>query len=612
MAGLASEAVAHAAKDQDRLSTAHFVELFSSSLSLLTILSGSHGQSLPKLVQPLQEFQVVQMIVKCLISSKGVPDGRVLCTALNFFTILAVSGDQSLLQLLLREIPAVLAVISSMCGRNDETPQHGFDDTQRENWRAGIRLLSASLRASNVHSFGLATSSILVNLALDFVSANQIALVSRLTVCCAPGADASELFDAAAMLSLVAEFCGPANIDKFKSKYPAIVESMCELAKSLLRTSSRVLGALAKARELFNGLSEVEASMVGPAHTVFSIGGAPNAKHEAIRFSTFVSKAFPSNPHKRRRAVSTENWIPESPVEPKSLSALERSCRAAVSGEFAIELEQAAAECLYGSLLVLWRTHPARSSFVQFSKNEAEQLDSLALVKIGAVIAFRPVVSNYSEGIEYGEVLSTNTVQRVWHVRPLEGQEMKCDVSARQLAGVEDLTQRRVVLSYAPAPETAADLESSVGSASVGHLVLGLRWASQAFPQEGMSVITRRLAELLAALLGTELSVHRAIGSHASLRGHVTSAIALQVLELFGDSTEVNSRLYGQLQSRRTVKPAIGRDTWDSVRKQLRPELECAIKELEQQCSDTRLPTASVVGINRQGSNAFRGLGSSL
>jgi hypothetical protein len=232
----------------------------------------------------------------------------------------------------------------------------------------------------------------------------------------------------------------------------------------------------------------------------------------------------------------------------------------------------------------MWRTHPASSAFVAFSPTEAARLDGISLVKKGSTIAFRlgqcstnALAASFAPDhsyVQYGEVVHADTYQREWLVRSHGSKGGVLTVKETDLAGIEDAVKLRCVLAYCPAPETSSELEECLTTASVGHLILALRWCHNAFRLNDESLLSDslvdRLSELLAAFVAQELSIHRKIGSQRKLRkSEYVALIANQVLDLFGvESTSDSPSL-----SPRCLSELLSADALAVVREQLHREL---------------------------------------
>jgi hypothetical protein len=199
------------------------------------------------------------------------------------------------------------------------------------------------------------------------------------------------------------------------------------------------------------------------------------------------------------------------------------------------------------TLWFLWKTHPASKSFVVISDIEAAQLDAMRFVNPGTIIAFR----SHNNDLDYGRVVRCDTVSRKWLVK-LEEQGREVVVDERQIAGLEDVTKRRSLLAYAPAPDAASDVEAFVPNASLGHLILILRWCNQ-FQSElrcnsnpstvtSMLSIVNCLAALSSSFLGTEVSIRVENNQGSYPNQFVDGLLARQIFQLFSkDEPELSA-----------------------------------------------------------------------
>jgi hypothetical protein len=205
--------------------------------------------------------------------------------------------------------------------------------------------------------------------------------------------------------------------------------------------------------------------------------------------------------------------------------------------------------CLFLALRVLWKTHPASNSFIVISEDEASLLDAMRFVDLGTIVAFRS--SSKVNELDYGRVMRCDTLSRTWLVRS-EKNGLESIVHECQLAGVEDVTKRRSIFAYASAPDSANDIEVYCQSASLGHLILILRWCNQ-FQSElqrssntstlnAMSAIVKCLVEISSSLLSTEISLRLESNNGAYPNSTNDVELARQVLHLFSDETFVLTR----------------------------------------------------------------------
>lgn len=584
-------------------------------------------------------------------------------SALSFFTKMAASGETIMLSLLVSHESAVFLPSRQIALSVSSTGQ-------RNVWLASLNLIVACLRAlSRNTEINDDISRRFYIIFVDFIIEHKDAVFRCLEQCSSVefGPNASEhytftldvLREAKLVLGMVSELCTQGVIDLFKRGCPELLDALIGQAASLLVSLSTFLGASGSARDIFRALNEVEASddmtvdqgfaALGPLYRVLA-GGLQNAKHEAIRFSShFVlncTRSTSEDDVEAKRTISnrwsTDN-LDQSSSAALAMSSLEHKCRSGVTSKFAFQMELEAAECLFFAILILWKKHPASSSFVMYSDDEVAQLDAMSFVRSGTVIAFRSNIRprivlpfyngtevNQTQGDEvlrFARVLRSNTVNRRWHVRLVshDGSPEDCLVEESQLAGIEDASRRIAMLSYFGAPETSSDLEAMRGPISVGHLILALRWCSQFysekcddfFPCQPGPAITR-LAELASAFVGLEVAVHRETRTRENSDADSHSKILSdQLLDLFGDATEfhgvfagVHGRELGPREGR--LKPIICTESWQGTRSQLRSCLDSAVVEMSTKLGEeTRsIDVGGSLFIHRSGGTSpFRGLG---
>ena len=510
-----------------------------------------------------------------------------------FLTSMASLGDSRFMELVIEVAPRVLAMCAAhyVSLRNETMQGHGSSlsgataDLKRdvfchqgghESWLEGLNFLSAVLVSSN--SMPAPTRRSLFAVATDFLNSHKGLIRSRFQQICdkAPGLSSpvftlSSLHEAKLLLSILSDVSTCQGGTPLESDSTELFSTVLSCSISLLASIGSFLGASAASRGLFKLLNEYESAgevadlqllPLSPLYHLMMTSGVPTAKHEAIRFSHFASRSTKASNESEMKAQEevVTNWglsLAEQAADSRSLSNLQHSCRRSVTSQFAFSIEFAAAEALFFAVHFLRNVHPSSHCFVPFSGSEAQNVDAFALVHPGVVISFRPPTSSSLDGfavspgveskepaISYAEVLHSDTVRRQWRVREL-GKKVGGErvVSYHQLAGIEDTTKRQCLLAYAPAPETSSDLETAMGIPSVGHLILALRWCDQvqseirsSSPLAHRSVIVQRLAEIVAALLGTEVSLHKLIGSHGNAsRSGTLQVFTSQLADLFGD-----------------------------------------------------------------------------
>jgi hypothetical protein len=556
----------------------------------------------------------------------------------------------------------------------------GKEDPAQELFIAAMLLLATSLRtASRSLPTGESTTRRIYFIASEYLSKNDKSIIGCLRQVSSVEVTARLTVrvtrEAAAALSVVSELCGRNAVDLFKRSHPHLYRDLLHEVRAMARAICCYLGASAASRELFKGLDVEDSAATNPVSfaglsPVFDIlaNGVSNSKHEAIRFSLFAShctSAVTSDEHKAQSDYAI-SWAPRArsaSIEnnPRSESSLEQNSRSAVTCAFAFQLEDVASSCLFHAANILWKTHPSASSFVTYSPEESAKLDGLSIVKVGMVIAFRAINSSrgllvsqhgfdsnqqHSAGnddpLAFGEVFSIDTVNRCWQVWLVSGSDASeewCYVDEQQLAGVEDITKRHSILAYAPAPETSTELEavtSGVGGAhglSVGHLILALRWCHETHMEFGSQPSTSQLAEVLSALLGVEISLHKESKSHQNMRNRQPEAsfmLGAQFLDLYGEEPELGCIHFDvddappfALRREGRLKKILSKGAWEGIRQQLHSEMRQASMEIEAKRAASRsramdidngwfASAAGNIERTRNNSSLFRGLSISM
>lgn len=489
--------------------------------------------------------------------------------------------------------------------------QIGQEDLRHELQIAGIVFVANSLRS--ITSSGFISDQLskrMLSVALDFLESSndqfmdclrQISGVSFVS-------DVKDLTirsvrEATAILSLVAELCRRHNIDEFKQRFPSWFQSFVEASADVARSMCLFLGASGASRELFRALGDDDDSLhdnggpglgLSPLAHVISLS-LSNPRHEAIRYSHFVSRwsAAVTEAEHELYDVFPGKWSPPSSGhpsgdDPHSESALGNNCKRNISSKFAFTLEDHAGKCLFHAIDVIIKTHPMTSSFVMFSHRELQRLDPGRLVAVGSVIGFREsdVRGNF-KCIRFGKVLGIDLARRIWRVSLLdcEGLEGPITIGMELFVGIEDNLKRKPTLKFAPAAESSAESEKQGSNLSVGHLISALRWCHEYSLELGRKPSITRLAEIVSVLLGVEVSMNRE-EPQKSGRGakHSTATLSIQLLDLFGASGELcgdsDSEIPYGFRREGRMHLLVSTEAWGSIREQLRPELETAIKDL--------------------------------
>jgi hypothetical protein len=245
-----------------------------------------------------------------------------------------------------------------------------------------------------------------------------------------------------------------------------------------------------------------------------------------------------------------------------------------------------AAKCLFTASLFLWKTHPAANCFISISSEEALEIDSMRCVKPGNVISFREASKQI---VRIGRILRSNTVERIWQVQ-VDDEESVIDVSCSDLAGIENVARRTTILGHVQAPDSSAAIEAFHRSASLGHLILGLRWCSQFFSESNEQSSLQgepitaciRLAELLVAILGIEVSIRDEVRRNQcdSTITQVDVCLAHQIFDLLEDVTDVSDHTdsyTGRREGR--LKSILHSECWKQIRIQLKYHISMAAHE---------------------------------
>ena len=525
----------------------------------------------------------------------------------------------------------------------------GLDDPTHTLWRASLKFIASTLRSASRNADTRdGTMSRYCTVAFDFLLSNRESVLSALRTCSSVSFGSKSfvftlnaLREATLIISILSELTSRAHVDAFKRACQELYSDLIREAKSLVVSIGSFLGASGSSRELFRAMADFDTGDGLPVYHVIS-GGVPNAKHEAIRYSHFVSRCSAAVTREDHESQSTfppqwEHTLRRGSIsDPHSVSSLEHNCRSSVTSNFAFKVEHAAAECLFFALSTVWKSHPASTSFVMFSEQEASRLDALPLVRPGMIIAFRAADGGEflstsekdSPGSMYfGQVLHCDTVHRAWNVGLMNGPSSDgaatCFVSESQLAGIEDTNKRRCILSFVPAPESSSELEGMGASISVGHLLLVLRWCSQMSleargdeSRRGVESLASRLAELTTAVLGTELSIHHEIGSqHSTMTPEAEKILAAQLLDLFGETSELGfEEAFGPAAARHgRLKSVVDDSVWQAVRRQILNELDRAITDIQAKRNGKNMSAIEggwYTGMRSSGNaSPFRGLG---
>jgi hypothetical protein len=629
-----------------------------------------------RICHEFEKFSLVQTLVSYTIFCRKKYDvgesnnfnHEIVQCVLRLLTSMAASCNSRILSLIASSQVALLVtsckpetVFSTseifLRGYSDVRKSHssvleGSDDPDHNVWVSCLRLFGVCLLAASkfVASADIEcnyTARNIYKVSFDFVKDNKTSILDsfkRISDVDFGGKAERECFwtinclqEAKSILFIVSELSKKEAINSFEQDSHVLFDLVDQISRVVV-VFSTFLGATSASREIFLALSEFDTEDMAVDQGVFFAslrpvfrllaGGLQNAKHEAIRYSNFVSASFRAI--SKSEAIAHRNF-PErwkvsedhpSPVS-KSICSLERTCRENVTNMFSFHVEIEVAECLFFAIFLLWKTHPASSSFVMFNEEELKRLDAIRLVKPGTFIAFngrgRGWVRGYSKttnehsteekskDLMFARVIRTDTVNRQWYVHvagpvhPFQDGAEYC-VQEFQLAGIEDKKKRICTLSYSPAPDTSTGLISLSGQPSVGHLILILRWCSQIYSEknddflsDGTDAMIVRLAELVSAFLGLELSIYTEIKNPnlMPLLDSHSKEISEQLLDLYadcadvGNSSEIGPGNSGFLSREGRLRTVVSRDLWHFVRNQFRSYLDLAIADFARRAGNS-------------------------
>jgi hypothetical protein len=392
----------------------------------------------------------------------------------------------------------------------------GRDDKVHRVWCLAIHLVTTLLRIACIHGKGREYTK----LAHDFVLQYDSVLRSCIIYCSSVGNGSvlthNLIDEASEILALLQELKGKSG-------------PYLETVLSSVGSFSDFLGAIGTARFLFKLVRENEAANQeedGPFENIQEFhpalaGGVANARFEAIRYAHYARNAYAmvtSDDHNLFSKV-------RSPIP--GGNELEVTCYRAINNCFSEAIEAAVARCLRQGYLLLLKNHPASTRFTSFSKDENVHLHPLTIVKNGTFITY-----SFEETQRFARVVSCDTIRRTWQcntIDPINREISKevVTVSADDLTGVEDILKRKTLFQFIPAPDDATELDKR-GPANVGHLILALRWC-----REEQTRAAEGLAESTAALLATELALHKEIGNVSRAPDSVCRRMSHQLTDLF-------------------------------------------------------------------------------
>jgi len=422
------------------------------------------------------------------------------------------------------------------------------------------------------------------------------------------------LTEATDTLALVSELLTGEHKKYLESTSLNLYQTLVSAAMNVSKALSCFLGATATARETFSCLTVLDKAIeetegnnaaadagnivnesamalysVSEIHPLVS-EGVPTAQHDAVRYAHFASTccvkmtteeyAVSLCPTTKTDELAT-TAKPVPPKHPAKDDKVQQSFQIHVDNIFLVRMETIAAECMFNSLSVVSKAHPASTSFVYFTPTEASKLDAMSLVQLGMIIALRKTgdgaVDESSSSLDFVRVVDADYLRQTWDVEsfPNGGIDTKRRVPSSLLAGMEDVANRKCLLQYAPAQKLIADERNLAhDNLSIGHLILALRWCRQHAnaKSEGSPLrpnpLVRCLAEGSASLLGLEVSLHYELGTVKHTDHDVVRRVNAQLLELFDQDVirrlDVAS-LYSGKEPSMGLKTIIDDDIWNAV-----------------------------------------------
>ena len=496
----------------------------------------------------------------------------------------------------------------------------GQDDCSHELEVVSSLFVACALRsAARTRVLGDAAAKTIRSFSLDYLGNCGEHLLSCLQQISKIGFEAEvktvtirSIREATSIFALIAELCRDHNIDEFKQRFEPLFKTFVGSAMEAARGLCLYLGSSAASRELFWALL-IEDGQSSGDFGLSPLMDLSNARHEAIRFSHFVSRCASSvteGEHELQTSYPGRMKPPSRRVsndDPHSESAFERKCKENITNGFALTLEEEVAKCLFHALDVVWKTHPVRASYVEFSTEELRRIDPMRFIQTGSMISFREVDQRGAQVcVRHGEVRRIDIAYCTWDVAIYDGYggEQTKRVPMNQLVGIEDASLRRPILKFAAAAENSAEMERLGSDLSTSHLIGALRWCHEYSFQrdvQNQPHVTKRLTEILGGLLGAEVSLAR---EHPEKCGKISpetiDTLAVQLLDLFGVQGDLDvdndpdSPYTFRTEGR--LRKILEDDVWEALRHQLNPELEKAAVDLNDRRENKRRRAAEGSG----------------
>ena len=251
-------------------------------------------------------------------------------------------------------------------------------------------------------------------------------------------------------------------------------------------------------------------------------------------------------------------------------------------------LEHLAARVQYNTLSVVSSTQH-NHSFTTFSDEEvqASRFDVSSIIADGAVVAVdsrrgqvrsRYVAecahvrfaramswdrSTHSISVEYSDTSETETIPWSW------------------IVGIEDVSRRQSVFSYAPCPKLISDADSRARKPTLAHIILLLRWCRHASQSSSsgsggcpVSLVTC-VAEQASLLMGSELLIYEEATSSDTVE---SQRINSQLIDLFGYDNDASGG-----KANYSSKLPVGTEVMSCIQNGLRSRLKAAAIERDEE-----------------------------
>ena len=455
------------------------------------------------------------------------------------------------------------------------------EDPAHKIWLTTLRVFAGLLHStSNIssHAESSSTGESAAALVIDFLHFYEIPITSFIECCLvqAPkahdssnstspssglGLSVATLNELSDIMALISELCSGGHRKQFENSSPRLYAIMSNAALAVCRSLSSFLGALGTAREIFfalNSLNDVmEKGSTARQYDNFRMhpllaDGVPNAKHQAIRNALYANSCctcMTLEEHSlslRGRPDKSQNKTED----------LEQSFHSHVNNDFIFLMEETASQCIFSALSVVHKVHPSTSAFVTFTEEEAAHLNLSSVPPIGAMVGIRqesvinpsPFFPSPSEMMRHGRVIHYNAISKTLDVEYFDHHGIAAErgVGVSRLAALEDISKRVNVFQYKPAPESVSDSAASnfTGAASIGNLILILRWCQQHAQRSTVdrpALELKGIVNLASIILGNEVGVHLELDSPTFASEQERKSINSQLLALFDDEVTLQS-----------------------------------------------------------------------